>query len=212
MASKTTIPTSRFIALPIELRHLIYDAYIVSTPKTIVRAAHGEFMPPPFAYVNRQIREEFLARWRAHMEVQISPETRHIIIAVHDLDFRPGILIWEKAATVVRRTERHFDSVCVKFVMTSHWSSAQAREHVVAFIDWCRTRALPICPDDRLRWTIRDDRRFCRLRQAVFLVSVAHHTPLWRNWRSVRSKDLWINSKFALQALWYRAAQGVAGA
>lgn len=198
--------------IPRELRDKIYDFYIQDADKTTIWVAPERYLPPALALVNHQLRAEFLSMWDARRVRPLDTTTRHINIAVFDIDFRLATSVWEKAFDLTRYTDHKLESVCITFVFTDSWDASRARASVLDFVEWCEVHARPICAYDRLHWRVLDHRSFCRLRQAFFFASVVRSMPLWRQWRYNRFRDILNSIVFSLRMLWNGKAHGVASA
>lgn len=185
-----------FYDIPGELRNQIYEHYCLNADRSSIWAARNRCIPPSLALVSRWIRKEFLVLW--DLEDHLTPETRHVNVAVFDLDFGFMIEIWKKAITSMKQKGKSLEAISVTLVFTRSCRGAEAEDALHNFFVWCKANGQSVCPDRGLQWKILDYRRFGRLKQAYFLFSV-FVGPIRRNWRSIDPCEAWSSIVFAIR-------------
>lgn len=200
-----------FYDLAAELRNCIYSLCCISADGTTISVARGRNVPPSLALVSHQVREEFLGLWYFWSgRNDISVDTRHIRLAVFDLNFDPATLVWEKAIAAVESNGRMLDSVTIVFVFTKAGSTADARQSLQRFVEWCECHVKPICPEEALRWNTVDYRRFGKLKQGQLLLLGAR-VIICQRWKSMRAREAWKGAAFTVKMWWQSHARGIAG-
>lgn len=196
-----------FDQVPRELRDHIYSLCCIGANAT-VSVAHGKRVPPSLARVSRKVRSEFLSIWEDRDE--IGEDTRDLRLGVFDLDFGPATLAWEQAMAVVESRGFPLGSVTVAFVFEESRSVADTTESLQGLVEWCERRAKPICPDEALKWTTVDYRRYGKLKQCQLLI-LGTQVMICQRWRSIQPRDAWEGATFTLKMWWRKRAHGLAG-
>lgn len=122
-----------FLDLPSELRNRIYQLYADKAPKRHpLRFCNGKIMPPPLAYVSRQVRTEmlsFLSGKRADLH-----GIQHLEARVYNLDFEPLKTFLE--GDRVRPSLPIFSGRIV-LVFTERWRPSKTRGRLQEWMEWC---------------------------------------------------------------------------
>lgn len=151
-----------FYELPRELRDYIYDFCAISTDKTTVCFARGEYLPPNIALTTRRIREEFLPRW--NKITPVCAETKHIRLAIFNLGCKPVLDFWDKAVAYNDKRGKRFESVRIVLAFTEDFKREGVKGVLRDYNDWLDRSGRQICDWEKQSWEILDERRFGVLR------------------------------------------------